>query len=173
MLIICEGLDRTGKSTIVSRLVNEHGFIDGSLPIDHGPGWREREWTRLLKATSEFLKYPERDVVVDRWHMSQAVYRLIDDDWPISTVEDLYEELEALLAASFLDTHVLFLDRPYEGDNDPSGFSVDRFTAQRYMFDRLATDSELFVHRLGDKPDFEVVERIVDNARKNRNELLW
>lgn len=74
MIIVLEGCDGAGKSTIASELVRQFGeekstvWRKGPFPPDSDP------WTEYVHPASGL--YPCRDwlVVMDRWHIGELVY---------------------------------------------------------------------------------------------------
>jgi thymidylate kinase len=79
MIVIIEGIDRVGKTTLANKLCKELGFKKFSMknlfPFDNMPHNVE-----INNAIVEMLKLCEDkvDLVFDRFHMTELVYGLID-----------------------------------------------------------------------------------------------
>lgn len=110
MLVIVEGIDRVGKSTLVEKLVSECGFVQylcenrkypvWSIDLDgrkfnespeiYDLGRHDDVLANLSKMNAEvcmleaLMPYVDKPVVIDRLHFSEAVYGNADRDYSCS-----------------------------------------------------------------------------------------
>lgn len=90
MLIIVEGPDGTGKSTLVKTLREKYKFISRK-PIDRNRKYQSYYWKKFLDKYSK----GKGIYVVDRCYLSELVYRLaMNDLWPNISLLNIAKLLE-------------------------------------------------------------------------------
>lgn len=108
MIVIIEGIDRVGKTTLANKLCKELGFEKFSMknlfPFDNMPHNVE-----INNAIVEMLKLCEDkvDLVFDRFHMTELVYGLIDRKYDGAKA---YEYINGMLET--LNNTVLVVVKP-------------------------------------------------------------
>lgn len=138
MLIILEGLDATGKSTIARRLHNEYKFD----VIHRGPPTKPavQEYTDL-----DDYVLGCSNVVCDRWHVGELVYpasrgRSTDlTDEGFATIEQYLVDLGAILVYTIASPD---LQRSIMA-NRGEPFDSNQIALERLLFERALAKSRL------------------------------
>lgn len=83
MILIIEGMDRCGKSTLVSNL-RKHYFKNPKLIVHHSSAppkgvadsnaWEVDHYTSLFETAHDLVKFEGYDVIFDRFHLGAVVY---------------------------------------------------------------------------------------------------
>jgi thymidylate kinase len=82
MLLIVEGLDRCGKSTLVEHLRKRY-FTSPNILVHHSSSppkvenpnaWEIEHYSSLFRTTRDLVKFGGYDVIFDRFHLGAAVY---------------------------------------------------------------------------------------------------
>jgi thymidylate kinase len=97
MIIIVEGIDRVGKSTLCNRL-ESIGFskLNGKLVCENAKIRNDIERDRIT-AQTDLLKiiHNNNDIVIDRFHISQMVYSIMEREVDVH-MSNIDEELSKL-----------------------------------------------------------------------------
>lgn len=139
MLVILEGLDATGKSTIARRLHDEHGFE----VIHKGPP--------TLPAVEEYTKSLESywgnnvHVVCDRWHLGELVYPLSRSRSTDLTLAGFAEIEDFLLSVGAVLVYTLASQELQRSIllNRKEDFDDAQLSLERWLFDRALRKSRL------------------------------
>lgn len=108
MIVIIEGIDRVGKTTLSNKICQELGFekfcMKNLFPFDNMPHNIE-----INNAIVEMLKLCEDkvDLVFDRFHMTELVYGLIDRKYDGTKA---YEYISSILES--LNSTILVVVKP-------------------------------------------------------------
>jgi thymidylate kinase len=82
MLLIVEGLDRCGKSTLVEHLRKRY-FTSPNILVHHSSSppkvenpnaWEIKHYSSLFRTARDLVKFGGYDVIFDRFHLGAAVY---------------------------------------------------------------------------------------------------
>ncbi len=82
MLLIIEGLDRCGKSTLVEHLRKRY-FTSPNILVHHSSSppkvenqnaWELKHYSSLFQTAQDLVKFRGYDVIFDRFHLGAAVY---------------------------------------------------------------------------------------------------
>lgn len=109
MIIILEGLERTGKSTIAS-IFEKHGFVNFKDHV-HTRNFTPDHMADRFSAILSFLVSLDKsgiDVVVDRYYFSDYLYGTIKRKYDSSCYNHIWLIDEVL---SHLNTHIIYLKR--------------------------------------------------------------
>lgn len=109
MIVILEGLERTGKSTIAS-IFEKHGFVNFKDHV-HTRNFTPDHMADRFSAILSFLVSLDKsgkDVVVDRCYFSDYLYGTIKRKYDSSCYNHIWFIDEVL---SHLDTHLIYLKR--------------------------------------------------------------
>lgn len=110
MIVILEGLERTGKSTIAEILENNFGFIRFK-DHNHLRFMDLKSIANRLDATLSMITALDKaniDVVLDRFHISELIYGENDRGYPDYNFDHIYYIDEVL---SHLNTELYLLER--------------------------------------------------------------
>ena len=116
MVIILEGANGTGKTTLARHLIEVHGFIyhkdTGSNLSKLPPEYRIAATKEAIIAQAKLLVSlaDNCNIVVDRFHLTEQVYGWIERFYRIGYCKEVEEILNAK-RDSFLLVHV---NKPYE-----------------------------------------------------------
>lgn len=100
-IIIVEGIDRVGKTTLINMIAKEFGYS-----IMHGIPYEGRKRTKEIGAEAGYatlsaLKLFKNDyVIIDRFHLSELVYGLVDRGYcnnEMHNIDAMLSELNSLL----------------------------------------------------------------------------
>ena len=102
-VIIVEGIDRVGKTTLVNKLVNEFDY-SVFTPLNKIPKNTARDMrieTEKTYAALSLLKLLENDkVIIDRFHVSEFVYGLVERHYAnheCLNIDEILSNMNALL----------------------------------------------------------------------------
>ncbi len=102
MIVIVEGIDRVGKTTLCNMLVDEGFKYFKDVYFDGVPITRKIA-SEKLRTTLEFLKlFKDENIVVDRFHITEFVYGALERNYTSSEVEFIDKELALLDAVLIL-----------------------------------------------------------------------
>ena len=178
MLVIVEGIDRVGKSTLVEKLVNECGFVQYLCESKKFPVWyidaderkfdafpkicdlgcRDDVLANLSKMNAEvcmleaLMPYVGKPVIIDRLHFSEAVYGNADRDYSCS---DAFFDFDYRL--SKLGATVIYVE-PTDIERSSNEHGED-LSLHAKMFDDLLKVSACEVQRLKYDQIDEVVKQ--------------
>lgn len=179
MLVIVEGIDRVGKSTLVEKLVNECGFVQYMCEPRKYPVWFVGEQERKVSTNSPnicdlgsrgdvianlskmnaevcmleaLMPYIGRPVVIDRLHFSEAVYGNADRDYSCS---EAFFDFDYRL--SKLGATVIYVE-PTDIERSSNEHGKD-LTLHEEMFEDLLRVSACEVQRLKYDQIDEVVKQ--------------
>lgn len=137
MILIIEGMDRCGKSTLIEQLRKQY-FTDPRILIHHSSSppkvenpneWEIQHYKSLLD-TSYYLNYAEDfNVIFDRFHLGAIVYgkkyRNADPD-DIYAIENMLIRKDDEIAMLLLTDHTpAILERDDYQSLESSGFEFD------------------------------------------------
>lgn len=159
MIVIVEGIDRVGKSTLVNKLV-DIGFnkIDAKLTYD-GCDNRVAQivHSNRMLAQIELLKYVHEDIVIDRFHLSQIVYGILERNEFDENMLDIDKRL------SELDAYIVFVEpTDIVSSSEQHG---KRLHAHQSLFDFCKYITKIPVLQA----DYDSLDSIVDMIRRNKN----
>ena len=103
MIIIVEGIDRVGKSTLCNKLV-EKGLLlvnEKCKEVKHNE-FRHQLENERIKAQTTLLEliHNKANIVLDRFHLSQYVYGVVNrniDDVSMFNIDERLSNLDAML----------------------------------------------------------------------------
>ncbi len=105
MLLIIEGVDRCGKSSLANFLAEYQGFSiykHKEDNIKYTEMTNKGETHTMLAMLDVLALFPEKDIILDRFHLSDAVYgtmnRNYDEDEVIENLKLLDKRLRELKA---------------------------------------------------------------------------
>lgn len=105
MIVILEGLDETGKSTIANYF-RKKGFLylndDSSQPIKEDKKFYVKAGILSILEVFKVI-HNKVDLVIDRFHLTEFVYGIINRDYSASYIFDVDKEL------SKLDTRLIYM----------------------------------------------------------------
>ena len=102
MIVIVEGIDRVGKTTLCNMLVDEGFKYFKDVYFDGVPITRKIA-SEKLRTTLEFLKlFKDENIVVDRLHITEFAYGALERNYTSSEVEFIDKELALLDAVLIL-----------------------------------------------------------------------
>lgn len=82
MLLIIEGMDRCGKSTLVEHLRKRY-FTSPNILVHHSSSppkvenpnsWELKHYASLFRTSKDLVKFGGYDIIFDRFHLGAAVY---------------------------------------------------------------------------------------------------
>ena len=145
MIAIIEGIDRVGKTTLANKLHDEYGFEIYKS---------ERQETSSMNYGSirgliDFLKWykPSRNIVIDRFHWTEAVYGLVERN--DSFTYDHIDEIESMMTEDFVLLYVRPTDIKWSSAQHGSDLSkhlklfdalYEKTTMNKYVFTHLDLD---------------------------------
>lgn len=95
MIIVVEGIDRVGKTTLCKKLSEKTGY-----PIfKNQPVFREREQSTEIELMNQLVsiaEYTAVDMILDRFHLSEFVYGYINRGYVNGSVMSIDERLSKL-----------------------------------------------------------------------------
>jgi len=102
LIVIVEGIDRVGKTTLCNMFA-EKGFKYFKDVYFDGVPITRKIASEKLRTTLEFLKlFKDENIVVDRFHMTEFVYGALERNYTSSEVEFIDKELALLDAVLIL-----------------------------------------------------------------------
>ena len=102
MIVIVEGIDRVGKTTLCNKFA-EKGFKYFKDVYFDGVPITRRIASEKLRTTLEFFKlFKDENIVVDRFHITEFVYGALERNYTSSEVEFIDKELALLDAVLIL-----------------------------------------------------------------------
>lgn len=102
MIVIVEGIDRVGKTTLCNMFADEGFKYFKDVYFDGVPITRKIA-SEKLRTTLEFLKlFKDENIVVDRFHITEFVYGALERNYTSSEVEFIDKELALLDAVLIL-----------------------------------------------------------------------
>lgn len=176
MLVVVEGIDRVGKSTLVEKLVSECGFVQYMFKPKKYPVWlldgkgapktpliydlcdRDDALVNIVKINAEvcmleaLMPYVNKPVIIDRFHFSEAVYGNADRDYSCS---DAFFEIDYRLAQ--LGAVIVYVE-PTDIERSSEEHGKD-LSLHAKMFDDLLRVSACDVQRLKYDQIDDVVEQ--------------
>jgi thymidylate kinase len=162
MILLVEGPDGTGKSTLIDELVKNHNFVKQTgVPRD----WFEQyeNWRDFYAHCFTYFK----DIVVDRCFISELVYRIVKKDYEPNIT--LYAVI-ALLEQSNIKVIYCNTDNAYEfakSRGESYVTSQDEFneisTRYKHLFELLETFTEAKIYRYDWQ--FETVNDLVNKLK--------
>lgn len=156
MIIILEGADGTGKSTLAAEIAKQKGahIIHSSF----NKGWNIRRYhTKLIQHAKE-LEDLGIVVVMDRWAPSEQVYGDIFRDGPSYSVEDLIKQFNNNIKWIYcrndkvIENHLRNLEKRHE------------------MFDSMALIAARFEKYVQDTPELKWI--VYDYDKNNMKEFV-
>lgn len=97
MIIIVEGIDRVGKTTLVTKLKEQLRFSVYESPITDGEERTQEIETAKLKAALSFIRICKKDnIILDRFHLSELVYGSIERGYFNNECLEIDKELSKL-----------------------------------------------------------------------------
>jgi len=98
MIVIVEGINRVGKTTLCEKLVNELGFKLFKDDYIRPTFMTMTSCTEKINTTVKMLKliHSDNNIVIDRLHLTEAVYGSLDRHYEFAAFSDLDTELSKL-----------------------------------------------------------------------------
>lgn len=181
MILIIEGMDRCGKSTLVEQLRKRY-FTDPRILVHHSssppkvenPNEWEVQHYRSLFDTSYYLNYAEDfNVIYDRFHLGAIVYgkkyRNVDPE-DIYAIENMYIHPKDEIALVLLTDHTeAILDRD-DGESLESRAADFAETRRAFevAFSRSIIPNKLHIHITengGFANTYETVTKFLDGVQ--------
>lgn len=165
MLILIEGLDGTGKTTIARRLRDENGFE----LIHKGPPTRPpyEEYTADL---CDYEPGEGRNIVCDRWHLGELVYPLARHRSTDMT-PDIFDQIDRFLVCKgafliyatasleVIERNLLKRGEPYEAKQ----VAIERMMFKRAIERTLMTRQTIWLDQTLDEGYLDLTD-ILDEA---------
>lgn len=158
-LILLEGLDRTGKSTIAKKLESEgYEVIHLSAPGKHymqpgytGPSYLDDMIELIQRAAT-------KDIVLDRTHYGELIWPKIYNRKPLLTDDDIeiIREMEDAVGVRRILMHDPNVEAHWQrcvANNEP--LTRPQFMRARTMYDRMANKYNFEKICLAETPDYE------------------
>lgn len=153
MIIILEGVDNSGKTTAACRLQSRGAFKPDMRWFDQSEAWKFDgasklfEWERLKVAAELAVEMSNcgADIVFDRFHVSQMVYRSFDASGSFEANHSMFTQLCRKLDET---SCVLLYMRPKSIEADHV-FNVDDMHKHSELFMRYVdevADNDLLVN---------------------------
>lgn len=143
MHVIVEGLDRTGKSTLVNQIRNHLEFPmvvhSSSPPKGQGYDWEFQYYRRMARImfNQRFTVSP-MNMILDRFHFGTGVYGTKYRNYTDRQVYDLFDEVESYLPNTTV--LIMLVDDPKEiarrDDGDSIEKSVEEYAATKQSFEK-------------------------------------
>jgi thymidylate kinase len=117
MLLIVEGMDRCGKSTLVEHLRKRH-FTSPNILVHHSSSppkvenpnaWEIEHYSSLFRTARDLVKFGGYDVIFDRFHLGAAVY---GEKYRGANPADIYELDHKYLSSYPQAALILLTDDP-------------------------------------------------------------
>lgn len=102
MIIIVEGIDRVGKTTLCKRLKEEIGIAVLKDFTMNGKLKKKIVNEKMLTTLNVLDAFLDQDIVIDRFHLSEAVYGKLDRGYKNKFVRDIDERLSQMKACLIL-----------------------------------------------------------------------
>jgi thymidylate kinase len=137
MLLIIEGLDRCGKSTLVEHLRKRY-FTSPNILIHHSSSppkvedpnaWEINHYSSLFRTARDLVKFGGYDVIFDRFHLGAAVY---GEKYRGANPADIYELDHKYLCNYTQAALILLTDNPEEIAARDDGDSLES-SAKEYF----------------------------------------
>ena len=181
MILIIEGMDRCGKSTLVEQLRKRY-FTDPRILVHHSssppkvenPNEWEVQHYRSLFDTSYYLNYAEDfNVIYDRFHLGAIVYgkkyRNVDPE-DIYAIENIYihpKDEIALVLLTDQTTHIMFRDDDDSLESTPAEFDETRVAFEE-AFSRSIIPNKLHINiseNGGFENTYDTVTKFLDGVQ--------
>lgn len=167
MIVILEGLERTGKSTLAKQF-EERGFVNFK-DHNHSRNMRPEFIKERLDATLSFLIQADKnniDVVMDRYHLSEYFYGRYVRGYNQDNFEYIWYIDEVL---SHLNTHLILLERDTSKEyieSYPSEISEKELKNYKknfhYIWDKSYIKNKSFFYSY---LDFDI-DNLIDSEKK-------
>lgn len=143
MLVIVEGLDRCGKSTLVEHLRKRY-FTSPNILVHHSSSppkvddpnqWELKHYDSLFRTSKDLVKFGGFNIIFDRFHLGAAVYgEKYRKANPVSVFEIDRQHLSSYSRAAL----ILITDEPkaisYRDDGDSLESSIEDYEQTRDSF---------------------------------------
>ena len=138
MIVVVEGIDRVGKTTLCKKLeklgiktFKDYSVLDES---NESPEVMQKAAHNAMKTAVSLVNLFEKDVVIDRFHASEAVYGLLDRDCSFTGCLNVFTSIDAMLSSSGDYMFVLVNPVDIEASNQQHG---SRLNDHQAMFKEL------------------------------------
>lgn len=117
MLLIVEGMDRCGKSTLVDHLRKRY-FTSPNILVHHSSSppkvdnpnsWELKHYASLFRTAKDLVKFGQYNIIFDRFHLGAAVY---GEKYRSANPADVYELDARYLHDYSLAALILLTDDP-------------------------------------------------------------
>ena len=148
MLLIVEGLDRCGKSTLVEHLRKRY-FTSPHILVHHSSSppkvedpneWELKHYSSLFQTARDLVKFGNYDVIFDRFHLGAAVY---GEKYRGANPADVYELDNRYLRDYSNAALILLTDKPEAIAARDDGDSLEKSLKDYY--DTMSAFVEAFV----------------------------
>lgn len=162
-IIIVEGIDRVGKTTLVNKISEKFGYkiLPSIQPISKVERTPRREIDIMLAQLSVFQILKNDYIIVDRFYLSEFVYGLYDRG---------YTSLEALVIGEKLKelNSLMVLVRPTDIKKSSEEHGSD-LTEHSELFNHMFEISEFENKACCNYSTMEFVVNLVGRSIKNEN----
>lgn len=131
MLLIIEGMDRCGKSTLVEHLRKRY-FTSPNILVHHSSSppkvenpnlWELNHYSSLFQTAQDLVKFGGYDVIFDRFHLGAAVY---GEKYRGANPADVYELDNRYLRDYSSAALILLIDDPEAIASRDDGDSLEK-----------------------------------------------
>lgn len=179
MLIIIEGVDCSGKSTLVDKLVEQLG-VDNTTVLHKGPPTHSNAIEEYIWPLSGYFPGSSKHIICDRWHIGEMIYPLIFKRKGImspqqfTTIDDVISQLGGFIVYLEPDLDILYKRFAERGDESMTSSTLFKSYVAFCMFmtDMYKRSDPRIVTHTRDITD-GLVNFVVTMSAEYERQVVW